>query len=150
GSRRLLDSMWDHMIVYGSVLHPFEAWLLQRGLKTYGLRLAVHNRNAMQVASFLEGHPAVDRGYYPGLPSHPQNDLARRQMAGGFGGMLSFEVKGGYDAAYKVIGRTEVCTLAVSLGGLDTLITHPTSMIHTHQTGEERESAGISPALIRL
>ena len=150
GSKALIARAHDMLLVYGAILHPFEAWLLRRGLLTYGLRLAAHNRNALAVARFLEEHPAVERVYYPGLPSHPQHALARRQMPGGFGGMLSFEVRGGYKAAYRVIGRTEVCTLAVSLGGVETLITHPASMIHTHQTDEERATAGIDPGLIRL
>ena len=141
---------WEYLRVYGPVLHPFEAWLLRRGLQTYPLRMAAHNRNALAVARFLEAHPAVARVYYPGLQSHPQHELARRQMPGGFGGMLAFELKGGYDAAYRAIGRTEVCLLAVSLGGIETLITHPASMIHTHQTDDERATAGISPGLIRL
>src|SRR5205823_10521839 len=133
-----------------AVLHPFEAWLLRRGLLTYPLRMDVHNRNAMQVAHFLEEHPAIERVFYPGLPSHPQHELAKRQMTGGFGGMVSFVVKGGFDPAYRLIRRTEVCVLAVSLGGAESLITHPASMIHTHQTDEERERGGVSPGLIRL
>jgi cystathionine beta-lyase/cystathionine gamma-synthase len=150
GSREQIERAWEYMRVHGPMLHPFEAWLLRRGLQTYGLRMAAHNRNAMEVAAFLESHPAVERVYYPGLPSHPQHELAKRQMVGGFGGMVTFEVKGGYSAAYRAIGRTEVCLLAVSLGGVETLITHPASMIHTRQTDEERTSAGISPGLIRL
>lgn len=150
GRRDLLDEAWEYLRVYGPVLHPFEAWLLRRGLQTYGLRMREHNRNGLEVARFLEGHQAVERVYYPGLLSHPQHELARRQMSGGFGGMLSFELKGGFDAAYRTIGRTEVCILAVSLGGVETLISHPASMIHTHQSDEERASAGISPGLIRL
>jgi methionine-gamma-lyase len=150
GGKRLMDPMWDYLRVHGPILHPFESWLLRRGLQTYALRMEAHNRNAMQVACFLAEHPAVTRVYYPGLPSHPQHDLAKRQMVGGFGGMLSFEVKGGYQAAYNVIRKTELCLLAVSLGGVETLITHPASMVHTYQTDEERETAGISPGLIRL
>ena len=150
GARRLIDNAWEYLRVHGPVLHPFDAWLLRRGLQTYGLRMAAHNQNALAVAQFLEQHPAVDRVYYPGLPSHPQYELAKQQMIGGFGGMLSFEMKGGYDAAYKVIRSTELCLLAVSLGGVETLITHPASMIHAHQSDEERRAAGISPGLIRL
>jgi cystathionine beta-lyase/cystathionine gamma-synthase len=150
GAKTLIDKAWEYLRVHGPVLHPFEAWLLRRGLQTYGLRMAVHNQNALAVAHFLEQHPAVARVYYPGLASHPQHELARRQMVGGFGGMLSFEMKGGYDAAYQTIKRTELCLLAVSLGGVETLITHPASMIHAHQTDEERSAAGISPGLIRL
>ncbi|HEV2405122.1 MAG TPA: aminotransferase class I/II-fold pyridoxal phosphate-dependent enzyme [Ktedonobacterales bacterium] len=150
GSRTLLDRAWEYTRVHGPVLHPMEAWLLRRGLQTYGLRMAAHNENALAVARFLEGHPAVERVYYPGLESHPQHELARRQMPGGFGGMLSFEMKGGYAAAYNVIRATEVCLLAVSLGGVESLITHPASMIHTHQSDAERATAGISRSLIRL
>jgi cystathionine beta-lyase/cystathionine gamma-synthase len=150
GTKQLIDKAWEHLRVQGPVLHPFDAWLLRRGLQTYELRMAAHNHNALAVAQFLEQHPAVGRVYYPGLKSHPQHELAKQQMPGGFGGMLSFEMKGGYDAAYEVIRSTELCLLAVSLGGVETLITHPASMIHAHQTGEERRSAGISPGLIRL
>jgi methionine-gamma-lyase len=150
GVKRLIDPMWDYLRIHGPVLHPFESWLLRRGLQTYALRMKAHNHNAMRVAGFLAEHPAVTRVYYPGSPSHPQHDLAKRQMVGGFGGMLSFEVKGGYQAAYNVIRKTEICLLAVSLGGVETLITHPASMVHTYQTDEERETAGISPGLIRL
>jgi cystathionine beta-lyase/cystathionine gamma-synthase len=150
GSRQLIDRAWEHARVHGPVLHPFEAWLLRRSLKTYGLRMGRHNSNALTVARFLEEHPAVERVHYPGLESHPQHALAKRQMVGGFGGMLSFELKGGYDAAYRAIRRTEVCILAVSLGGVETLITHPASLVYPHNTDEERRAAGISPGLIRL
>lgn len=150
GAKHLIDRAWEYARVHGPVLHPFEAWLLRRGLQTFGLRMAAHNSNALAVAQFLEQHPAVERVYYPGLESHPQHALAKQQMVGGFGGMLSFEMKGGYDAAYNVVRNTELCLLAVSLGGVETLITHPASMIHTRQTDEERRTAGISPGLIRL
>jgi methionine-gamma-lyase len=150
GSRELIERAWEYMRIHGPILHPFEAWLLHRGLQTYSLRMAAHNINSIQVAQFLENHPAVERVYYPGLESHPQHALARQQMSGGFGGMLAFELRGGYEAAYRMIQRTEVCILAVSLGGVETLITHPASMIHAHQTDEERETAGIAPGLIRL
>jgi cystathionine beta-lyase/cystathionine gamma-synthase len=150
GSQALIDRVWEYARVHGPVLHPFESWLLRRGLQTYGLRMAVHNANALAVAQFLERHPQVERVYYPGLPSHPQHDLAKQQMPGGFGGMLSFEVKGGYQRAYEVVRHTEICLLAVSLGGVETLITHPASMIHAHQSDEQREIAGISPSLLRL
>jgi len=150
GTREAIERAWNYLRLHGPVLHPFEAWLLRRGLKTYGLRMAAHNSNALAVAQFLERHPALERVHYPGLPSHPQHDLARRQMTGGFGGMLAFEVKGGYEAAYDVVRRTEVCLLAVSLGGVETLITHPASMVHSHQSDEQRARSGISPGLLRL
>src|SRR5262249_45852709 len=142
GAKAFIDAAWEYARVHGPVLHPFESWLLRRGLQTYGLRMAVHNANALTVAQFLEQHPQVERVYYPGLPSHPQHTLAKQQMTGGFGGMLSFEVKGGYQRAYEVLRHTEICVLAVSLGGLETLITHPASMIHAHQSEEQREMAG--------
>ncbi len=150
GSKILIEQAWEYLRVHGPILHPFEAWLLRRGLQTYGLRMAVQNQSAMEVARFLEQHPSVERVYYPGLPSHPQHELACQQMVGGFGGMIAFEMRGGYDAAYNVIRQTELCLLAVSLGGVETLITHPASMIHAHQSDEERLAAGISPGLIRL
>ncbi|MCS7055248.1 MAG: aminotransferase class I/II-fold pyridoxal phosphate-dependent enzyme [Thermoflexales bacterium] len=150
GSRALIEKAWEHLRVNGPLLHPFEAWLLRRGLLTYGLRMARHNANALAVARFLESHPAVSKVYYPGLESHPQHALAKRQMPGGFGGMVAFELKGGYEAAYRAIGRTKLCILAVSLGGVETLITHPASMVHSQQTDEQRAQAGIVPGLIRL
>jgi cystathionine beta-lyase/cystathionine gamma-synthase len=150
GPRQLIDLAWEHARVHGPVLHPFEAWLLQRALKTYGLRMEQHNRNALIVARFLEDHPAVERVHYPGLESHLQHELSKKQMVGGFGGMLSFELKGGYDAAYRLIRRTEVCVPAVSLGDVETLITHPASLVYPHNTDEERRAAGVSPGLVRL
>ncbi len=129
GSRSQIDTAWRYLRVHGAILHPFDAWLLRRGLQTYPLRMRIHNANGMQVARFLEEHPAVARVHYPGLVSHPQHALARQQMPGGFGGMVVFEMKGGYHAAYTVIRNTRLCTLAVSLGGMETLITHPASMI---------------------
>ncbi len=150
GSREIIERAWVWMRVLGPVLHPFDSWLLRRGLLTYPLRLDVHNRNGLEVARFLEGHKAVERVFYPGLPSHPQHELALKQMPGGFGGMVAFEMKGGFDAAYRLIGRTELCVLAVSLGGVESLITHPASMIHGHQSAEQREIGGVSPGLIRL
>jgi methionine-gamma-lyase len=150
GSKELMERAWEYLRLYGPVLHPFEAWLLRRSLHTYQMRMALHNGNALEVARFLEAHPAVERVHYPGLPSHPQHELALKQMKGGFGGMISFEVKGGFDQAYRAIGRTRICVLAVSLGGTETLITHPASMLHSRQSDEERKSAHISPGLIRL
>jgi methionine-gamma-lyase len=149
-TRERIDVMWDYLRQYGAILHPFDAWLLQRGLRTFTLRMQRHNSNALAVARFLESHPGIARVYYPGLPSHPQHDLARRQMTGGFGGMVAFEVKGGFDAAYRAVSRTEVCVLAVSLGAVETLITHPASMVHAFQSAEEKDVAGIAPGLIRL
>jgi cystathionine beta-lyase/cystathionine gamma-synthase len=146
----IVDRAWEYGRVHGPVLHPFEAWLLRRGLKTYGMRMDAHNRNALHIAKFLETHPSVTRMHYPGLPSHPQHLLARQQMVGGFGGMLSFELTGGYEAGIALLRRVKLCLVAVSLGGVETLIIHPASMIHARQSDEELQRAGISPGLIRL
>ncbi|HTP94666.1 MAG TPA: aminotransferase class I/II-fold pyridoxal phosphate-dependent enzyme [Burkholderiales bacterium] len=150
GGRAPIARAWEYARTHGPVLHPFEAWLLRRGLQTYCLRMAVHNANATEVARFLESHPQVSRVHYPGLESHPQHALAQRQMRGGYGGMLSFELKGGFDAAYRAIARTRIAKLAVSLGGVETLIIHPASMINAHQSDEDIARAGVAPSLIRL
>jgi methionine-gamma-lyase len=133
----------------GGVLGPFEAWLLLRGLKTLHVRLDRHCENAGQVARFLEQHPAVARVYYPGLSSHPQYELARRQMDGP-GGVLSFELKGGLEAGRRLMNGVKLCQVAVSLGDADTLIQHPASMTHAVVPPEVRLKMGISDGLVRL
>lgn len=142
--------LWEQHVMLGAVLHPMEAWLLQRGLQTFDLRLPVHNSNALAVAGFLEGHPAVKEVYYPGLPSHPQHELARRQMPGGFGGMVCFDLKGGRAAGYALLQRLELITLAVSLGGTHSLITHPASTVSAVQSDEAIAASGVRPGLVRL
>lgn len=134
----------------GAVLGAFEAYLIIRGMKTLPLRVERHCQNAMSVAEFLQQHPAVERVYYPGLSAHPGHDVAARQMHGGFGGILAFEVKGGFDAGKKVINSVELAKVAVSLGDCETLIEHPASMTHSPYTPAERAAAGISEGLIRL
>lgn len=134
----------------GAVLGAFEAYLIIRGMKTLPLRVERHCQNAMTVAEFLQQHPAVERVYYPGLSTHPGHDIAARQMHGGFGGILAFEVKGGFDAGKKVINSVELAKVAVSLGDCETLIEHPASMTHSPYTPEERAAAGIPEGLIRL
>lgn len=128
---------------------PFDCWIAANGLKTFALRMERHCDNAMQVARFLEGHPAVSKVNYPGLESHAGHDIARKQMSS-FGGMMSFELKGGYDAGVKMMNRVKVATLAVSLGMVDTLIQHPASMTHSKVAREDRISQGITDGLIRL
>lgn len=150
GRGDLIEQAWRYLRTLGPVLHPWEAWLLLRGLRTFGLRMAAHNAGGQQVAEFLAGHPAVTAVNFPGLPSHPQHELARAQMSGGFGAMLSFELAGGFEAAYRLVERTRVCVPAVSLGGVQTLVTHPASMMFSHQTPEQVAAAGVSPALVRL
>jgi len=133
----------------GGVLAPFEAWLTLRGIKTLPLRMEKHNENAMKVAEFLESHPKVEKVYYPGLKSHPQHELARKQMSG-FGGMISFELKGALENGVKLMNSVKLCTLAVSLGAVETLIEHPASMTHASIPREERLKAGITDGLVRL
>ncbi|ADL08301.1 methionine gamma-lyase [Thermosediminibacter oceani] len=133
----------------GGVIGPFDAWLLIRGLKTLGLRMERHCQNAQKVAEYLEGHPMIERVYYPGLPSHPQHDLAKRQMDG-FGGMISFELRGGIEAGKLLMNSVKMITLAVSLGCVDSLIQHPASMTHSPVPREERLKAGITDGLVRL
>ncbi len=145
-----ISELWQNHILLGGLLHPMEAWLLSRGLKTFGLRMVRHNANAMAVANFLEAHPAILNVFYPGLNSHTQLELAQKQMPGGFGGMVSFEVRGGYQAAQILLKRLKLISLAVSLGGVHSLITHPASTISAVQSPEEIESSGVRPGLLRL
>lgn len=133
----------------GAVPGPFDCWLTLRGLKTLALRMRAHAENAMAIAEFLAAHPLVEQVNYPGLPQHPQHELAKRQMSG-FGGMLSFEVKGGLDAGKIVATRTKLFSLAESLGGVESLIGHPATMTHAAIPREQRMAIGLSDGLIRI
>jgi len=133
----------------GGVPGPLDAWLVLRGLKTLAVRMREHERNARQVAEFLSGHSRVARVLYPGLPSHPQHELARRQMTG-FGGMVSFEVAGGLEKARQVVERTRLFTLAESLGGVESLIELPAAMTHASIPAAVRQAQGVADGLIRL
>jgi len=134
---------------FGGVMDPFNAWLVLRGAKTLPLRMNKHCANGLAVAEFLSSHPRVENVYYPGLPDHPQHELAKRQMDG-FGGMIAFEVKGGIEGGRTVMNNVELCTLAVSLGGVETLIQHPASMTHSVMPREIRLAAGITDGLVRI
>ena len=133
----------------GSVLAPFNAMLILRGLKTLSLRVERHAQNAQNVAEMLTEHPAVGVVYYPGLPGFAQHDLAKRQMDG-FGGMIAFELKGGYASGIAMMNRLQLIRRAVSLGDAETLIQHPASMTHSTYSREEREAHGISDCLVRI
>jgi methionine-gamma-lyase len=135
--------------ILGGSAGPFDAWLTAMGLKTFELRMKAHCDNAMRVAQFLEAHPAVERVHFPGLPSHPDHELAKRQMLS-FGGMMSFELKGGVPAGARMMNRVRLATLAVSLGNTDTLISHPASMTHSSVPAEIRRQSGISDGLVRF
>ena len=133
----------------GGVLPPLEAFLVHRGIKTLALRMQRHCENATKVAEFLERHPAVEWVRFPGLESHPQYQLARKQMTGA-GGMISFCLKGGLEAGRKMMNSVRLCGLAVSLGGVESLIQHPASMTHASMGPEARRRANISDGLVRL
>jgi cystathionine gamma-lyase/cystathionine beta-lyase/cystathionine gamma-lyase/homocysteine desulfhydrase len=132
----------------GAILGPFDSWLVLRGTKTLPLRMAAHSANGEALARFLEGHPKVKRVCYPGLPSHPQHELARRQMRG-FGGMLAFDV-GSLDAARALLGAVRLMALAESLGGVETLISHPATMTHASLPADRRTALGITDGLVRV
>lgn len=133
----------------GSVLGPFDAFLVMRGMKTLAIRMEKHCKNAMEVAKFLESHPAVDKVYYPGLESFEYYDLAKKQMNLP-GAMIAFELKGGVNEGKILMDNLHVASLAVSLGDGETLIQHPASMTHSPYSAEERKEAGISDGLVRL
>lgn len=150
GPKELIDTMRiPYLKDFGGILSPFDAWLLLRGLKTLGVRMDRHCANAQKVAEYLEKHPLIDKVYYPGLPSHPQYELAKKQMDG-FGGMMSFELKGGLEAGKVLMNSVKMITLAVSLGCVDSLIQHPASMTHSPVPREERLKAGITDGQVRL
>jgi cystathionine gamma-lyase len=133
----------------GGVPGPFDSWIVLRGLKTLAVRMRQHEENALAVARFLQDHPQVATVNYPGLPTHPQHDLAKRQMSG-FSGMVSFTLKGGAEAAYAAVQKTEVFHFAESLGGVESLITHPATMTHAAIPKEQREARGVTDGLLRL
>jgi methionine-gamma-lyase len=147
--KELLDEEIAGLIRFtGGVPSPFDCWLTNLGLKTLPLRMRQHTINAGEVASFLATHPAVRATYYPGLADHPQHDVAARQMDG-FGAMLAFDL-GSYEAAARFLDGVELCTLAVSLGNIDTLVEHPASMTHRVVPPEHRVAAGITDGLVRI
>ena len=132
----------------GAILSPFDSWLVLRGTKTLALRMEQHDKTGRAVAAFLEEHPKVKKVYYPGSASHPQHALARRQQHG-FGGMVSFDV-GSLEAARKVLESVKLCTLAESLGGVETLISHPATMTHASVDEAKRQRLGITDGLVRI
>jgi cystathionine gamma-synthase len=134
---------------FGSVAQPFDCWLTLRGLKTLGVRLERHQQNAKAVAEFLDLHPFVERVFYPGLESHPGHDVAASQQSG-FGGMVTFSIRAGLDAAHSLLRSTRIFALAESLGGVESLIEHPATMSHSSMRPEQRQSAGLTDSVIRL
>lgn len=149
GSKDWIDKIWNHHVMIGAALGPFDAWLLLRGIRTLPLRMRQHNENAMALAQFLESQRGVMAVHYPGLRSHPQHELAKRQMSG-FGGMVAVELKGGFDAANRVLSRLQLPSRAASLGGVESLIVHPASNFLHYMTLEEAAKIGIAPGLLRI
>ena len=132
----------------GAILSPFDSWLVLRGIKTLPIRMEAHDRNGIAVAKFLAGKKEVRRIYYPGLPDHPGHDLAKKQMSG-FGGMIAFDL-GGLDHAKRFLEHVKLCSLGESLGGVETLISHPATMTHASVPVEERTRLGITDGLVRI
>jgi O-succinylhomoserine (thiol)-lyase len=133
----------------GTCCSPFDSWLVLRGIRTLPIRMAAHARNAKALAEFLAAHPAVEHVYYPGLPTHPQHSLAKKQMTG-FGGMLSFDIRGGKEAAFRFIEALHIFAFAESLGGVESLVEHPETMSHASMSPEARRAAGITESNVRL
>jgi cystathionine beta-lyase/cystathionine gamma-synthase len=144
------DATWLRFIqnAAGAILSPFDSWLVLRGTKTLTVRMAQHNANGMALAEYLSAHPKVKTVLYPGLPTHPQHELARRQMRG-FGGMLTFDV-GTFAAARDVCNRLKLMALAESLGGVETLVSHPASMTHASVPPERRSEIGLTDSMVRI
>ena len=150
GTKAFIDGLRDDTLKnMGAIIAPFNAFLLLRGINTLEVRMERHCKNAMAVARFLSDHPKIRQVWYPGLPSHPQHELAKRQMKD-FGGMICFEVAGGIEAGVSLMNNVRVCTLAVSVGHVETLVEHPASMTHWYVPKEEREKSGITDGLVRL
>jgi cystathionine gamma-lyase/cystathionine beta-lyase/cystathionine gamma-lyase/homocysteine desulfhydrase len=143
-----LDWLQFYQNSAGAILSPFDSWLVLRGTKTLAVRMTQHNANGVALAQFLAAHRKVQKVYFPGLPDHPQHDLARRQM-NGFGGMLSFDL-GSLEAARRLLNQVKLMALAESLGGVETLISHPATMTHASVPIERRQAIGITDGLVRI
>ncbi|MFQ5892104.1 MAG: trans-sulfuration enzyme family protein, partial [Candidatus Methanofastidiosia archaeon] len=149
GKVDFIKKLSEVMKYYGGIMSPFNAWLLLRGVKTLAVRMEKHSKNALKVARFLENHEKVEKVNYPGLRSHPQHSLAKK-MFSNFGGMLSFEVEGGYEGGRRLMDSLELCVITVSLGEVETLIIHPASSSHAQMPKVKREKIGISDGLVRI
>ena len=149
GPKALVDPAWAAMRDLGGSMEAFSAFLLERGLKTLAVRVRAHNENALAVAQFLENHPKVKRVFYPGLPSHPQHELAKKMLRG-FGGMVSFVVEGGDEATLKLMSSFNLIAEATSLGGIESLVSTPATTTHAGYSPQERLSMGIEPGFLRL
>lgn len=149
GSRKHMEGVYSFLRTAGPTLSAFNAWILLKGLETLKIRMDAHSANSLELAIWLSAQPSVERVFYPGLPSHPQHELAMRQQKTG-GGIVSFEVKGGKDAAWRVIDNTRLISITANLGDTKTTITHPASTTHGRITQQARTAAGINDGLIRI
>ena len=149
GSTAFIERAWRFHIVMGAALGPFDAWLLLRGLRTLGLRVERQNQNALILARFFESHPKIERVNYPGLKSHPQHELAQEQMSG-FTGMMSVELRGGYETAERFIASLKLGSYAASLGGFETLLVHPAAMWGDTLTDAQRKAMEVGENLVRI
>jgi cystathionine gamma-lyase len=147
--QKVYEALKFHQNAAGGVPGPFDSWLTLRGIKTLAVRMRQHEENAHRVARFLQEHPRVEKVYYPGLASHPDHELAKRQMSG-FGGMVSFQFKGKLADVDQVVRRLKIFTFAESLGGVESLVCHPASMTHGSIPKEIREARGVNDTLLRL
>ncbi|MEI2400974.1 trans-sulfuration enzyme family protein, partial [Paenibacillus phytohabitans] len=147
-SFELAEKIWDTHTSIGSVLSPMDAWLLLRGLRTLPLRMDRINSNALALAEFLEEQPQIEKVYYPGLPSHPQHELAQKQMKG-YGAVIAFAVKGDYAATQRFVSALQLSTNAVSLGGVDSLVVHTAAMWEGAMNEEQMKTAGIPANFVR-
>jgi O-succinylhomoserine sulfhydrylase len=149
GSKKNMEGVYGFLRTAGPTMSAFNAWIFLKGMETLKIRMDAHSAGALELARWLEAQPGVARVFYPGLPSHPQHELAMRQQKTG-GGIVSFEVKGGKDAAWRVIDNTRLLSITANLGDTRTTITHPASTTHARITPEARAAAGISDGLIRI
>lgn len=148
-AERVGKEVFGFLRTAGPTMSPFNAWVFLKGLETLKLRMKAHSENALQLARWLEGHPAVERVYYPGLESHPQHGVAKEQQSG-FGGIVSFDVKGGREDAWRVVDGTRMLSITANLGDVKTTITHPATTTHGRLSDEQRKDAGIGQNLIRV
>ena len=149
GNHALMEGVYTFLRTAGPTLSAFNAWVILKGMETLSIRMEAHSKNALGLAHWLETQPAVRRVLYPGLPSHPQHELAMLQQTTG-GGVVSFELKGGKDAAWKLIDATRMLSITANLGDTKTTITHPATTTHSRLTQEQRDAAGISDGLVRI
>ena len=149
GSQALMEGVYTFLRTAGPTLSAFNAWVILKGMETLSLRMEAHSKNALALAQWLEAQPQVARVWYPGLPSHPQHELAMAQQKTG-GGIVAFELKGGQEAAWKLIDATKMLSITANLGDTKTTITHPATTTHSRMTPEQRAAAGIGDGLVRI